>query len=194
MFSKAPNPQGKGGTPVLAALTERHDTLAAAPPKQIQQVSTELFTSMFVLQSEFRFKPVPGKTYYMYHKTGRYWLSMIGPDVFNEDQAGRFIGTCVLHPDMTWTLELGETAANDAAFMAYLEEKRKTFEAHLAEAETVDDILPVYETSLDTFYRRASAFALAYSLGRSMTQSGIQGLSYDEAMGQLAHHNEASDE
>lgn len=86
-----------------------------------------------------------------------------------EDVAGRFIGTCELQSDMTWALELAPEVAHDDDFMDELAERRAAFERR-------------YD-----FYRRAAAFALSYSLGRSMVQSGIRGLSYDEAMGRLTH-------
>lgn len=191
-MSKNPNPQGKGGSPVLAALTQQRAALAAVPPKRIEQVTTELFTSLFVLESEFRFKPIPGRPHYLYRKPDRYWLCLTPPEIMTEDIAGRFIGTCELQPDMTWTLELAPEVAEDEAFMAELAERRAAFERRLSEAETMDDVLPVHERRYD-FYRRASAFALAYSLGRSMEQSGIRGLSYEEAMGQLTYEGDAPD-
>ncbi|WP_440997028.1 DUF2452 domain-containing protein [Arhodomonas sp. SL1] len=184
-MSRNPNPQGKGGAPVLATLTEQRTAVASVPPKPIEQVSTELFTSLFVLESEFRFKPVPGKRYHLYRKPDRFWLSMIPPQEWSESVAGRYIGACELQSDMTWTLELADEVAADPAFQRFLETKRDAFERRLQEAETVDDVLPVHESGF-SFYRRAFAFALAHSLGRSMSRAGISGLSYDEARGLLS--------
>lgn len=185
-MSKNPNPQGKGGAPVLATLNEQRAAVATVPPKQMEQVSAELFTSLFVLESDFNFKPVPGKRYFLYRQPERFWLSMTPPQMWSETVSGRFIGTCELQPDMTWTLELDQAVAEDPEFMDYLEQRRAAFEQRLDEAETVDDVLPEHERRY-TFYRRATAFALAHSLGRSMEQSGIRGLSYQEALGQLTH-------
>ena len=189
-MARNPNPQGKGGSPVLAALAEPRAHLADVPPKQVEQVTTELFTSMFVLESEFGFKPVPGKSYYLYRKPEKYWLSMIGPEGWSLEQSGVFIGRCELHNDMTWTLALAPEVADDPAFMDYLKARRDAFEQRMSEVDTLDDALPVHEGRL-SFYRRASAFALAHSLGRSMSQSGIRGLSYDEAVGRLTHDRDA---
>lgn len=179
-----PNPQGKGGSPVLSTLDEQRGQAAWAPPKPIDQVATELFTSLFVLESEFRFKPVPGKRYFLYRKPEHFWLSLTPPRMIGESVAGRFIGHCMLQRDMTWTLELADAVANDDDFIAYLEQRRAAFEQRLQAAETVDEVLPVYKRGF-AFYRRASAFAVAHSLGRSMQRSGIGGLSYDEARGLL---------
>ena len=183
-MSRNPNPQGKGGSVVLATLAEQRSGGMTVPPKQIDQVSTELFTSLFVLESRFRFKPVPGKHYFLYGSAEKFWLGLTPPRMLGEAVAGRFIGTCVLRNDMTWTLELSDAVAADTEFIAYLEQKRAAFEECLQNAETVDDVLPIYQRGFD-FYRRASAFAVAHSLGRSMTQAGISGLSYEEARGLL---------
>lgn len=185
-MSKNPNPQGKGGSLVLATLDEQRGAGITVAPKQIDQVTTELFTALFVLESDFRFKPVPGKTYFLYQKTSGYWLGLTPPAMIAESVSGRFIGHCVLRADMTWTLELAPAVAADDDFMADLAERRAAFEQRLANAERVDDMLPVYERHLD-FYRRASAFAVAHSLGRSMTGAGIQGLSYAEARAAIGH-------
>lgn len=185
-MSKNPNPQGKGGAPVLATLNDQRAALAEVPPKKMEQVSTELFTSLFVLESEFNFEPVQGKRYFMYRQRERFWLSLTPPQMWSEAVSGRFIGTCQLQEDMTWTLELDDAVANDAGFMAYLEQQRAAFEQRLHDAETVDDVLPEHERGY-TFHRRASAFALAYSLGRSMQQTGLRGLSYEQALGELSH-------
>ena len=189
---KNPNPDGKGGSTVLATLNDVRSDAAQAAPKQIDQVTTELFTSLFVLESEFRFKPVAGKTYYLYHRPDTFWLGLTPPDMLGEAVGGRFIGRCMLQADMTWTLELAPAVAADEDFMAWLAARRAAFERRLGEAERVDDILPVYESRL-SFYRRASAFGVAHSLSRSMSASGISGLSYDEARGLLTDDTKRDD-
>ncbi len=180
------NPQGKGTSPVLATLESPRAELASVAPKQIDQVTAELFTSLFVLDSEFRFKPVVGQRYFLYRKQGRFWLGLTPPDMLGEAVAGRFIARCTLQRDLTWTMALDDAVAADASFIAYLGERRAELEARMAEADTLDDVLPRYDSRL-SFYRRASAFATAYSLSRSMAQSGIAGLSYEQALGRLGH-------
>jgi len=180
---KTPNPQGKGLVPVLAALSAA-TYQSVALPKQIEQIASELFTSMFVLESSFGFKPVPGRSYWLYRQSDRYKLSLLSPQQWSAAVFGEVIGSCVLHGDLTWTLELSEEASNDAEFMAYIAERRRLFGEDLQAAETVDDLLPVFQESLP-FYSRVFASAMAGSLGRSMQLSGIKGLSYDEARGLL---------
>lgn len=179
-----PNPQGKGLRPVLAFLEESRAPALMAQPKQIKQISLELFTSLFVLESDFKFKPVRGNTYWLYQKNGRFWLSPIHPDEWSEDVYGRYIGECELHEDMTWSLEMCEEAAADPQLMASLEQRWESFEEAMEESETVEDALPRYQGQMP-FYQRAYAFALAHSLRASMQGSGIQALPYREAQAQL---------
>ena len=73
---------------------------------------------------------------------------------------------------------------NDAEFMAYIAERRRLFGEELQGADSVDDLLPVFQESLP-FYQRVFASAMAGSLGRSMQLSGIKGLSYEQARGLL---------
>lgn len=182
-----PNPDGKGVSPVLETLDEARHSLLEAPPKNIDQIATELFTSLFVLEADFRFKPVAGKTYYLYQKPDKFWLGITPPEMMSADVGGRFIGRCHLQTDLTWTLELATEVANDQVFMAWLAQRRQAFEERLGQARQVEDILPVYDSRM-TFYRRASAFGVAHSLARSMSAAGIQGLSYDQARGLLDNH------
>ncbi|MBS62445.1 DUF2452 domain-containing protein [Salinisphaera sp.] len=185
-MAKNPNPQGKGGSLVLSTLDVQRQLPATLPPKQVDQISAELFTSLFVLESRFRFKPVRGQRYFLYRRGAcDYWLALTPPRMLGETVAGRFIGVCTLQSDMTWTLTLSDEARNDPAFLDELERKRRGFEQRLQSAAQIEDLLPVYERGFD-FYRRASAFALAYSLSRSMKRAGIHGLSYDRARGLLA--------
>lgn len=182
--NKQPNPQGKGLVPVMDSLAASRARIDV-PPKQIDQISSELFTSLFVLHSKFQFKPVTGKVYYLYrrHKQG-FHLSMIAPQEWGGTGFGQFIGECVLQQDITWTLSLDSDAARDKELLALIETQRRQFETAMRDAETVDDVLPVYLESLP-FYQRVFASALANSLKQSMQKSGIQGLSYVQARGLL---------
>ena len=191
-MAKNPNPQGKGGSLVLNTLDAHRDLAATLPAKPVDQVSAELFTSLFVLESRFRFKPVPGQRYFLYRRDASgYWLSLTPPRMLGEAVAGRFIGDCMLQADMTWTLALSDEARNDTVFLEELEAKRRDFDQRLRSATRIEDVLPIYERGFD-FYRRASAFALAYSLSHSMKRAGIHGLSYDQARGLLGKPEDPS--
>jgi hypothetical protein len=176
---KTPNPQGKGLVPVLDSLAASRPT-AAVPPKHIEQISSELFTSLFVLHSQFQFKPVIGKPYWLYRKDRAFKLSLISPEEWRGG-FGQYIGECQLQSDITWTLKLDEQAARDARLMQLIAARRAEFEANLQAADNLEHILPVFDTTLP-FYQRVFASALAHSLGMSMQKSGIAGLPYHKAI------------
>ncbi|MCL7419420.1 MAG: DUF2452 domain-containing protein [Methylobacter sp.] len=183
MTSKSPNPQGKGLVPVLESLMQTRKNLAA-PAKDILQIANELFTSLFVLNSQIKFKPIVGRTYWLYRKNGIYGLSLIAPEQWSPSHYGQFIGACELQPDLTWTLELSGQCRGDLALMAEITQQWERFDQKLNTAEHIDDLLPVYIATLP-FYSRVLASALAHSLGQSMQKGGISGLSFDQARSKM---------
>lgn len=185
MAGKNPNPQGKGLSPVLDGLAQSRPGIVV-PPKQIDQISSELFTSLFVLKSEFHFRPVVGKSYWLYRMDGRFKLLMLPPDQWSAGHPGQYIGKCVLQEDITWTLELSEESASDESLLQYIEEERTRLESSLQEAETVEDAMPEYIDSMP-FYCRLLAYGLGGSLRSSLRAAGINALTYDEARGLLTH-------
>lgn len=182
---KTPNPQGKGLVPVLSAFAEVSGNGLHVPPKHVEQISGELFTSLFVLESDFSFKPIRRRVYWLYRYGERFALSLLSPQQWQAATYDQVIGQCELHNDLTWTLELSDEAVEDAVLMQQIADKRAAFERDLQDADTLDAMLPVYQQSLP-FYARVLASALASSLGNSMQQSGIRGLNYEQAKGLLA--------
>ncbi len=178
-MNNTPNPQGKGLVPVLENL-EKSRPLLSIPAKSIHQISSELFTSLFVLESRFAFKPVMGQCYYLYHKRKQYRLSLIAPEEWVNGELGGYIGKCLLHEDMTWTLELSEEATNNPEFQNDIVNRQLEFEQMLENADTVTSILPIFNEKLP-YYQRIFASALAYSLNISIHKSGFEELSYHEA-------------
>ena len=184
-IDKIPNPQGKGLVTAFASLEESRARISV-PPKQINQVSNELFTSLFVLQSRFHFKPVVGR---LYRRDNRFDLSMVSPREWNGSRDGEVVGECELQPDMTWVLQLEPQAAEDDELMAYIEDRRRKFEHALAAADTLEFAMPYYVAELP-FYQRVFASVLACSLRDSMAKSNISGLNYAQAMGVLESRSE----
>lgn len=174
-----PNPQGKGLVPVLETLAQSR-TLVSVCSKHIDQISSELFTSLFVLHSHFQFKPVVGKRYWLYQRKKQFQLSLISPEEWGSADFGLFVGECVLQQDVTWSLTLDHAAANDNKLMMFIERKRHAFEQALSSVDAIDHVLPFYLEGL-SFYQRVFASALASSLKGSMLKSGIQSLSYAQA-------------
>ncbi len=177
-----PNPQGKGLTPLVDSLTDFTRQLCPMP-KPVQQIAAELFTALFVLESQIRFKPVLEKSYWLYQKQGVYHLSLIAPEEWSEQRSGLLVGECRLLHDLTWSLALADSALANTALMQAIDTRRKQFEQQLSSAAELHDTLPVYVGSL-SFYSRVLGSALAYSLGASMQQSGIYRLSHAEALQQ----------
>lgn len=180
---KRPNPQGKGLVPVLQGL-QQHWVRTQVPPKQIDQIALELFTSLFVLQSEFRFNPVPGQDYYLYRVGQGFRLLLVAPDEWTRTAPGRYIGHCRLQQDRTWTLDLSPDVAEDAGFMAEIEQRRQALQERLEAAPNLEEAMPAFEAEFG-YYGKALAFILGKSLRVSMQLSGIHALSYEAAKGLL---------
>ena len=77
-MDKKANPQGKGLVPVMDSLSASRPVVPI-PPKQFEQICNELFTSLFILNSKFHFKPVVGKKYWLYRDGKEFKLSLISP-------------------------------------------------------------------------------------------------------------------
>lgn len=177
---KNPNPQGKG----LSASTALISALNASsfcPAKSIEQISNELFTSLFILHSRFKFKPVIGKSYWLYQSEKQFRLSMVSPEEWSQQAFGIYIGQCELHVDMIWSLELSEWAKQNDRFSQFLKKKREQFDRQLRQSRSLLDGLPAYQAKLP-YYQRAFCSALSYSLSRSMMKSGIARLNYEQAV------------
>ena len=189
IIDKTPNPQGKGLVTAFANLDENRAKVSV-PPKHIDQVSNELFTSLFVLQSRFHFKPVVGQAYWLYLRDNGFELSLVSPREWNGSRDAETIGECELQPDMTWVLQLEPRAAEDDELMACIEHRRRKFEQALASAGPLDSAMPYYIGELP-FFQRVFASVLACSLRDSMIKSNISGLSYAQARGLLEFRTEA---
>jgi len=177
------NPQGKGTVALLDSLQQAKKQLQVSA-KNIQQISSELFTSLFILNSQIRFKPTLSQTYWLYLKDNQYRLSLIAPEQWLPAQYGRFIGACELQTDLTWTLALSDDCANDQAFIKQIAQQRLQLVEKLQRAEKIEDVLPVYVETLP-FYSRVLASALAYSLKQSMQKGDISGLSFQQQVKNL---------
>jgi len=187
LMLKPANPQGKGTVALLDSLQQAKKQLKVSA-KNIHQISSDLFTSLFILNSQICFKPTARQTYWLYHKNNQYRLSLIAPEQWMPAQYGRFIGACELQIDLTWTLDLSDDCANDQAFIQEIAQQRLQLEEKLQLAEKIDDVLPVYLETLP-FYSRVLASGLAYSLKQSMQLGGISGLSFQQAKKALTCHS-----
>lgn len=169
---KNPNPQGKGCVPVLQDWGALRPRLPDS--KSATDILEDYCLSALVLASSFRFRPVPGKPYFLYSGDEGWSLSLIGPQEWGDTAPGEFVAKCHLRSDMTWQLEFcplpTESPVRDrlARFV-------EGFTSTLTRQESVMDELPFYVSELP-YYRRMLATGLAVSLQHSIAATGISAL------------------
>jgi hypothetical protein len=166
---KSPNPQGKGNVTVLqdwGALRPRF-----AEQKSAHSILTDYCLSALVLAAKFRFRPVPGKLYYLYNDEQQWSLSLIGPHEWGDTILGEFVASCRLETDMTWQLEFCQLRADSPA-LGRLEGFVEDFTSTLASQTSVIEELPFYVSNLP-YYQRMLATGLAVSLQHSINETGI---------------------
>ncbi|MEM7027270.1 MAG: DUF2452 domain-containing protein [Pseudomonadota bacterium] len=178
-MKKIPNPQGKGLTPLLTGLADARPN-SVLPPKQINQITNELFTSLFVLSARFEFKPVRGKSYWLYLVDNEFRLFAISPDSWSGKVPGQYIGECILQEDITWTIELDELVVNEKWFNDLIDEERKRIVEQLELAKNIETAMPAYNIKI-RYYQRLLMYGLGISLKTSMQRAGINQLAYQDA-------------
>lgn len=155
------NPEGKG---LSGFLLDWHST----EPREVvvkgrRQILAEFFTSMLVLSARFKYRPAVGVDNYLYFVDGAWLLSLIAPDEWSARYRDGFAGTCVLQPDMTWTIEpserLGERNRVSDAIARFYDAFVDTLDSDL----TLEEILPFYVRRLP-YWQRLHASALSRSI------------------------------
>ena len=164
------NPEGKGINGLLADWRATQPRGVVAKPQR--QVLAELFTSMLVLSSSFKYRPVAGQPNYLYWFDGQWSLSLVGPHEWTDERRAAFAGTCTLQPDMTWTIAPGDGLANSEAVTAAMRRFFRGFADMLDTELTLEEVLPFYVGRLP-YYQRLHANALARSL-RASVERGQQ--------------------
>lgn len=163
-----PNPQGKGLVPVLGDLGALQPVFNG--PKNPGDFLRDYCLSSLVLAATFSFKPVVGKTYYLY-ATGDAWnLSMVSPGEWSREKAGNFLASCRLRRDMTWELDTADMPENPEV-MQKAQDYIRGFVDTLTEQASIREQLPYYVESLP-YYQRVLATALANSLEKSLPATG----------------------
>jgi hypothetical protein len=163
--NKKPNPQGKGCVPVLQDLYALQATAPVAKPAR--QILRDFCISSIVLGARFRFKPVPGKPYFLYCSGGDWSLSLISPQEWGHRRPGDFVGRCTLHTDMCWQLEMPQLPSGHPASQ-HLETFVEAFSTYLQSHESITDCLPFYARHLP-YYQRLLGTGVATSLAHSIS-------------------------
>lgn len=178
-YQKNPNPQGKGVVPVLRDWSTMQPQVVA--PKTAADFLRDYCVSSLVLAADFRFKPVIGKTYYLYANENAWNLTMIAPHEWGQAKAGEFLASCELRPDMTWAMDAGDLEKQPEA-LAQARIFIQGFVDTLSEQDSVTTNLPFFVREMP-YYKRMLATALSASLKRTLPPTG------DDMKALLQHEN-----
>ena len=164
-----PSPHGKGVVGILLDWDITRPRGAVAKPAP--QLLADYFTSMLVLSSQFKFRPVAGQTYYLYHQQGEWSLSLIAPSEWSDTRRQAYVGQCELHADMTWTILPSDDLANRESTVSAIADFHEAFVSKLQSDIPLEEMLPTYVARF-SYYQRLFASALSRSLRSSMTIGG----------------------
>ena len=168
------NPEGKGENGFL--LDWYRSTPRGVVAKPRRQILAEFFTSMLVLSARFKYKPAVGVTNYLYWVNGEWSLSLIAPAEWSDERRAGYAGACVLHPDMTWTIEPSELLAGDNAVSDAIGRFYEAFAEALDTDLALEEILPFCAGGL-AYYQRLYAAALSRSVRAAVTLGGQESVS-----------------
>jgi hypothetical protein len=181
------NPEGKGAHGFLRDWSATEPRAVVAKPQR--RLLAELFTSMLVLSAKFKYQPVPGCSNYLYRVDGQWSLSLIAPSEWSERRRAAFAGTCVLQPDMTWTIVPCEQLAGKQLVIAAIRRFYEGFAEMLDTDLTLEEILPYHVGSLP-YYQRLYASALSRSVSvavRRGEQAAISCRQWQRQLSNLEH-------
>ena len=182
------NPEGKG---VNGFLLDWHKTAPRGVVAKPQpQVLAEVFTSMLVLTASFKFRPAVGVATYLYWVDDEWSLSLIAPTEWTDARRAGFAGTCVLQPDMTWTINPSDRLAADTPVADALGRFYDGFALMLNTDLTLEEILPFYVGKL-AYYQRLHASALSRSVRATVTLGGQGSMSCRQWTRQLPRQKTA---
>ena len=155
------NPEGKGNNGFLLDWEQTQPRGVVVKPRR--QLLAEFFTSMLILSAKFKFRPAIGVPTYLYWINEEWSLSLIGPDQWSEERRASFAGTCVLQPDMTWTIKPSSLLAEENPVSEAIGRFYEAFAEKLDTDLTLEEILPFYVGKMP-YYQRLFASALSRSV------------------------------
>ena len=163
------NPQGKGLNGFLLDWYTTEPRGVTIKPQR--QVLAEFFTSMLILSASFKYRPAVDVENYLYFVDGTWLLSLISPDEWSDRHRDGFVGTCVMHRDMTWTIEPSKQVGEDNAVTEAIAKFYDAFAETLDSDLTLEEILPFYVRRMP-YWQRLHASALSRSIRGSVILSG----------------------
>ena len=155
------NPEGKGNNGFMLDWEQTQPRGVVSKPRR--QLLAEFFTSMLILSANFKFRPAIGAPTYLYWINDEWSLSLIGPEQWSDERRASFAGTCVLQPDMTWTIEPSALLAEENPVSAAISRFYDAFAEKLDTDLTLEEVLPFYVGKMP-YYQRLFASALSRSL------------------------------
>lgn len=155
------NPEGKGANGFLLDWSETQPRGVVAKPHR--QILTEFFTSMLVLSAQFKYRPAVGSNNYLYWADDEWSLSLIAPEQWSGEKRAGFVGICVLHDDMTWTISPSDLLSKDNAVSNAVGRFYDAFAETLDNDLTLEEILPFYVHGVG-YYQRLFASAMSRSV------------------------------
>jgi hypothetical protein len=168
-LKQAGNPEGKGANGFLLDWYRSRPRGVVAKPQP--QVLAELFTSMLALTATFKYRPVVGKSNYLYWINGEWSLSLIAPEEWSDERREGFAGKLVLQRDMTWTITPSAGLAEKKSVSGALRRFYDAFADTLDSDQSLEEILPFYVQSMP-YYQRLFASALSQSLHATVILGG----------------------
>ncbi|MFK8029825.1 MAG: DUF2452 domain-containing protein [Gammaproteobacteria bacterium] len=159
------NPDGKGAS--AFALDWQQSAPRGVVAKPRTQLMAEFFTSMLILSSSFKFRPVMGELYYLYWINGEWSLSLIAPDEWSEERRSAFAGTCQLQRDITWTIDPSDLLKERNPVSEAMGRFYEAFSGTLDTDRVLEDVLPFFIKEMP-YYQRLYASGLSRSILASM--------------------------
>ena len=180
------NPDGKGAHGFLDDWRGTQPSGVVAKPQR--RVLAELFTSMLVLSSSFKYRPVPGRSNYLYWIDGQWSLSLIAPQEWSYKRRDGFAGTCTLQRDMTWTIVPSDRLIEDSPVSGAVRRFFAAFAGMLKTDLALEELLPFYVGRLP-YYQRLYASALSRSVRAGVVLGDQASISGRQWRMQLPHLN-----
>lgn len=165
----AGNPEGKGLNGFLLDWYRTEPRGVVVKPQR--QVLAEFFTSMLILSANFKYKPAVDVPNYLYFVDDEWRLSLIAPEQWSERHQQGFAGTCVLHRDMTWTIEPSQLIGEENNVTDAIAQFYSAFAETLDSDLTLEDVLPFYVRRMP-YWQRLHASAMSRSLRGTVTLAG----------------------
>jgi hypothetical protein len=163
------NPDGKGLNGLM--LDWYHTEPRGLVAKPQRQVLAEFFTSMLVLSAHFKYKPAIGVDNYLYWVDDSWNLSLVAPSQWSDKRRSGFVGTCVLHTDMTWTIDPSEQLLRRGPVSDAVARFFDAFAETLDTDLTLEEILPFYVRRMP-YWQRLHASGLSRSIRGAVTLGG----------------------